>query len=577
MPSISLLPVSKPDIIFILMLKSLKVKNLAVVENATVDFSTGLNIITGETGAGKSLIIGALNILLGERADKTLIRTGEEQCGIEAIFELKDSGDIDAIMEEIGMQACSNGELIIRRTISANGAGKISVNDSPATLQLLKQIGTMLIDMHGPHDHQSLLSPDCQLDILDSFGHSWKTRSAYEEEYKQLSELRQKRLKLEKPDNEVSAQIDLLKYQIKEIEESGIIDLDEKELLTEHNTAANASEITELTGSAARALTDADESASNALASAQQYLTRLQTLLPDAETWLKEIQSAALTVQEISRTITEKAESIEADQKRMQWLDEKMSILQKFKKKYAHTIPEIKAHLEKSKERLHSLETLGEQLAEIDTALSRQNKKVVTAGNKLSVERNEAARKLATSITKELKDLGFTHGAFGITAKETEPATSGMDSIEFGFAPNAGETMRPLSSIASSGEISRVMLALKACLAKHDKIPVLVFDEIDSNVGGEMGSAVGRKLATVADHHQVLCITHLPQVAAQGSTHYVVRKSVSGGRTSTTISTITGKDRTEEIARMLGGKDLTSVTLKHAREMLDKFSSKHVN
>jgi len=555
------------------MLKSLRVKNLAVVENAKVEFSTGLNIITGETGAGKSLIIGALNILLGERADKTLIRTGEEQCGIEAVFELKDSSDVDAILEELGMQACSTGELIVRRIISANGTGKISVNDSPATLQLLKQIGKVLIDMHGPHDHQSLLSTDCQLDILDSFGHCWKTRSAYEEQYRKLHALKLQRLDLEKPDNEVTAQIDLLKYQIKEIEESGIIDIDEAELLTEHSTASNASEITELAGSAARALTDTDESAINALASAQQYLAKLQILVPDAETWLKEIQTAALTVQEISRTITEKAESIEADQKRMQWLDEKMTILQKFKKKYAPTIAEIKTHLEKSQTRLKSLETLGEQLAELDASLTKQEKKTLTAGKALSAERSAASKKLITAITKELKDLGFAHGAFGVSMQDTEPKSSGMDYLEFGFAPNAGETMRPLSSIASSGEISRVMLAIKACLAKHDKIPVLVFDEVDSNVGGEMGSAVGKKLSTVADHHQVLCITHLPQVAAQGTTHYVVRKSVTDGRTTTAISEISGEARTEEIARMLGGKDLTSVTLKHAREMLHKFSS----
>jgi len=550
------------------MLQTLRVKNLAIVENIRVDFADGLNVITGETGAGKSVFVGALSLILGERADKSLIRSGEDKCGVEASFQLADSSDIDTLLEDLGLEPCEDGVLVIRRIIAAGGSGKILVNDAPATVQALKQLGNLLVDMHGPHDHQSLLSPAFQLDLLDAYGHLWPARAKYEELYGAMRELEERRAELDCDDQDTEAQIDLLRFQVKEIEEADLGNMSEEELEQEHTTVANAQRIIELANGVNQALIEGEGNAFDAMAAVQNLVGELAGILPDAEEWREEAQSIAVQIQELSSTMASHVQSIDGDPARLQWLDDRMTLLHKLKRKYGSSIEEILAFLEKAQQRLSDLESRGERLAAIDKELAAARKKLVTQGKALSGERAKVSGKLARAITKALQDLGFAHGAFEVRLSECEPAANGIDAIEFGFAPNAGEEMRPLRAIASSGEISRVMLATKAILADHDRIPVLVFDEIDANVGGEMGTAVGAKLATVAGTHQVLCITHLPQVAVQGASHYVVSKGVEEGRTRTNIAPITGQERIEEVARMLGGRDLTSVTLKHAEEML---------
>lgn len=550
------------------MLQTLRVKNLAIVENIRVDFTDGLNAITGETGAGKSVFVGALNLILGERADKSLIRSGEDRCGVEASFQLADSSDVDALLADLGMDPCEDGILVIRRIVAAGGAGKILVNDAPSTVQALKQLGNLLVDMHGPHDHQSLLNPAFQLDLLDAYGHLWPQRSKYEEVYTAVCDLESRRAALDGDNGDTEAQIDLLSFQVKEIENAELEDTSEAELEQEHATSANAQRIIELANGIDQALVEGEGNAFDAMAVVQNRVGELAEILPDAEEWREEAQSIAVQIQELSSTITSPVQNIDGDPARLQWLDDRMTLLHKLKRKYGGSIEEILAFLEKAQQRLSDLESRGERLAALDKEIAAAREKLTTEGRALSEARANVSGKLAQAITTALQQLGFTHSAFDIHLSASAPAANGMDAIEFGFAPNAGEEMRPLRAIASSGEISRVMLATKAVLADHDRIPVLVFDEIDANVGGEMGTAVGAKLAAVAETHQVLCITHLPQVAVQGASHYVVSKHVEDGRTRTRIAPITGKERVEEVARMLGGRDLTSVTLKHAGEML---------
>ena len=550
------------------MLETLRVKNLAIVENIQVDFGDGLNIITGETGAGKSIIVGALGLVLGERAAKDLIRTGEEKCGVEAAFQLREPGPMDTLLEELGVDPCDSGRLIVRRIVSSSGAGKNLVNDCPATLQSLKRIGNLLIDMHGPHDHQSLLSQDFQLDLLDSFGHLWELRDAYESAYLAMLEFQNRRRALEGDDEEVAREVDMLSFQVKEIEDADLTDADEEDLEREHAIVANAQKILELAGRIRDALTEGENSAFDALAFAQTTASELTDVLDEAGTWKKEAESAAIQAQELSDTINRSVQGIEGDPGRLQFLEDRMALIHKLKRKYGACVAEILQFLEKSQGRLQNLETRAQQLADVDAQIAETAKKVKVQGRKLGKARREAAERLAGAVTDELRGLGFSHGVFSVGLQESEPQPSGTDVVEFGVAPNVGESMRPLRAIASSGEISRVMLATKAVLAAHDRIPVMVFDEIDANVGGEMGQAVGAKLAAVAANHQVLCITHLPQVAVHGATHFVVLKEVKEGRTRTLIQRVKGKERVEEVARMLGGKDLTSVTLKHAREML---------
>lgn len=554
------------------MLHSLRIRNLAIVEDVRVEFGDGLNVITGETGAGKSVIIGALNLVLGDRADKSLIRTGADQCSVEAVFQLSAPRDVDAALEELGLAECEDGALIVRRQLGAAGTGKCFINDSPTTVQALKRIGDLLVDMHGPHDHQSLLSREFQLDLLDAFGQLGKPRQNYAEAYRHWLEVQQQRAALNDGDADVAQQIDFLKFQIKEIDQAEIQNLDEAELIQEHTRAANAQRILQLTDGVAHALAGEEASAFESLAAAQKHLSELSAIVPEAETWRKDAAALAGQIQELERTLGTFAQKIDADPQRLQWLEDRVATLHKLKRKYGATVPEIREFWGKAKQRLEDLETRGERAGKLDAEIKKAFGQIEKLGRELTTMRRSAAKKLATTVTQELRDLGFAHGAFDVAlTPAATPGPRGLDDIEFSFAPNVGEPARPLRQIASSGEMSRVMLASKVVLAEHDRIPVLVFDEIDANVGGEMGNAIGEKLRTVSAGHQVICITHLPQVAAQGRSHLVVSKSVQAGRTSAGILPVTGPARAEEIARMLGGRDLTSVAVRHAQEMLEKF------
>ena len=550
------------------MLRHFRVQNLAIVEEADVSFGEGLNVVTGETGAGKSILIGALDLILGGRADKSLIRSGATDGLVEAVFELSVPSPVDPLLAEAGLPPCEDGTLIVRRTVSANGAGRCLVNDAPATVQTLRRIGDLLVDIHGPYAHQSLLDPAFQLDLLDAFGRCQPPREAYLVSFRALQELERRRTELTGDTADVAAEIDRLRYIVEEIGNAKLTPADEEELVAEHTAAANAEAILQTGGALTSALTEGEGSAFDVLAAAQQRFTELARLLPEAETWRAEAQPAAVQVQELSRTIADRLQRIEADSSRLQELETRMALVQKLKRKHGPTVAEVLATLARHTARLEELQSRGERLAALNKEIAAARRQVTAKAKTLSEMRQTAANGLAKAITRELRDLGFLKAGFGVDLESCEPRATGADEARFGFAPNPGEPMRPLRDIASSGEISRVMLAVKAVLAKHDRIPVLVFDEIDANIGGEVGRAVGIKLRGVAESHQVLCITHLPQVAVYGSRHLVVSKTVKGGRTFAQIAAVEQDARADEIARMLGGRDLTSVTLDHAREML---------
>lgn len=550
------------------MLQTLRVKNLAIVENLRVDFSRGLNVVTGETGAGKSILVGALELVLGERADKTLIRSGEDECGVEAVFQLADAAEIDAILEGLGLDPCEDGRLIIRRLILASGAGRNLVNDCPATLNVLRQLGNLLVDMHGPHDHQSLLSRDFQMELLDAYGHLWGERQEYETVYRRLLDLQAQHTELTADGGDMTGRMDTLAEQIGEIEAAELGDTDEDELKKEHARIANAHHVLELAQGARLALTEDDISAFNSLVSVQRALRGIADLIEEGQEWVKEAEAIAIQVQELSNGVADTVQNMEGDPGRLEWIEDRMALLHKLRRKYGNSVETILAFAEDARTQLSDLETRADRLAGIEKELATAQTQVREKGRRLSSVRAGSAKSLASDVTRELRDLGFAHGSFDVMLEACDPGPVGMDGVEFGFAPNVGEAMRPLRAIASSGEISRVMLATKAVLAGHDRIPVLVFDEIDANVGGEMGHAVGQKLAAVSESHQVLCITHLPQVAAHGTTHFVVSKEVSRGRTRTSIAQVDKDARVEEVARMLGGGRQTRVSLAHAREML---------
>ena len=551
------------------MLDYLKVRNLAIVENAEVHFAPGLNIVTGETGSGKSVLIGALNLILGERADHGAIRTGTSELAVEAAFSIANAQPVDTVLADAGLPPCEEGQLLIRRVVSANGTGRCWINDAPATLATLRRLGENLVDMHGPYDHQSLLSPDFQLRLLDSFGHTDRERTAYGERYRVWQDLLREREELEsESDGGVEEEIDRLRFIVEEIDSAALTEEDGDALAERHAEAANAEEIIQLGGAIVDGLTDGDASVCDALAALQQRLAELARILPEADAWHEEAAEVAVRVQELSRTITDRLQRVEADPGLLAQLEERLALVQKLKRKYGPTLEDVAATRDARKERLDHLLSKGARLAALAGEIASAEDAVRKAGQALSAVRAKAAAKLAKAITGELRPLGFAQSLFRVDLAPRAPVASGLDAVSFTFAPNPGEPAMALRAIASSGEIARVMLAVKSVLAEQDLIPLLVFDEIDSNIGGEVGRAVGRKLRALAKSHQVVSITHLPQVAAYGEAHFSVSKRVEGNRTRASIMPLDETRRAEEIARMLGGSDFTSVTLEHAREMI---------
>ncbi|MBQ6247019.1 MAG: DNA repair protein RecN [Kiritimatiellae bacterium] len=551
------------------MLEYLKVKNLAIVENAEVHFAPGLNIVTGETGSGKSVLIGALSLILGERADHGAIRTGTPEMSVEAGFSITDPLPVDTVLADSGLPPCEEGQLLVRRVVSANGTGRCWINDSPATLATLRRLGENLIDMHGPYDHQSLLSPDFQLSLLDAFGHTSRERAAYGDRYRAWQDLRREREELEaESDGNVEEEIDRLRFIVEEIDNAALNEEDGDSLVERHAQAANAGEIIQLGNAIVNGLTDDDASVFDSLALVQQRICELARILPEAEAWHEEAEETAVRIQELSRTITDRLQRVEADPELLAQLEERLALVQKLKRKYGPSLEEIAAYRDAKKERLDMLLGKGARLAALTGEIAAAESAARKAGAALTAARSKAAAKLAKAITAELRPLGFAQSLFKVEITPREPVASGLDNVVFSFAPNPGEPAMALRAIASSGEIARVMLAVKSVLAEQDSIPLLVFDEIDSNIGGEVGRAVGRKLRALAKTHQIISITHLPQVAAYGEAHFSVSKRVDGSRTRAFITPLDDKKRAEEIARMLGGSDFTSVTLEHAREMI---------
>ncbi|MGI6496927.1 MAG: DNA repair protein RecN [Kiritimatiellia bacterium] len=552
------------------MLQQLHVKNLAIVEEVRVEFGAGLNVITGETGAGKSVLIGALGLVLGERADRNAVRAGAPEALCEAVFGL--DGEtvraVDGLLAEAGVPACEDGQLIVRRVISASGSGRCVANDAAVSAQTLRRLGALLVDIHGPYEGQSLLQPDFQLDLLDAFGGCGGQRAAHEAGFRALADLR-RRLDDLLGAGDVAAEIDRLQYIVDEIDSAGLSPEDEADLVQSHAEAANAEAILRAGSSVMDRLTEGEGSVFDLLASLQQLLGELGNILPEAAGWREETRQMTIQAQELSNTVADRLSRVESDATRLRQLEERMALVQRLKRKYGATIEEVLAVLDKSRARLEELASRDERAEGLRAEIAAGEAGLAKCSARLSTMRAAAAKKLASAITSELRDLGFLRACFTVETAPAPVRACGADAVSFGFAPNPGEPVRPLRAIASSGEISRVMLAAQAVLAGHDRIPVLVFDEVDSNIGGETGHVVGLKLRGVAASHQVICITHLPQVAVFGDRHFVVSKREEGERTLARIATVEGEGRSEEIARMLGGDSLTTVAYDHARALLE--------
>jgi DNA repair protein RecN (Recombination protein N) len=550
------------------MLASLHIRNLALVEDLEWTLGAGFTAITGETGSGKSIIIGALNLLLGERADKGLIRTGADACTVEGVFQLTDTAEMDARLEACGAERCQEGTLIVKRSFTTAGANRQFVNASPTTLAVLKGLGDLLVDLHGPHDHQSLLSTESQLDLLDAYAGAGGARASYEEQYASLGRLEREREELSRSEASLEREIDLLRHQVGEIEAARFEPGEEETAVARHKVAANSRRLMEITTAMLQRLSEADDSLISGLGEVQRQFRELEKL-DDATAGMAQAHAnAVMDLEETARGLQHYLDGLEIDPQEAARLEERVSLFETLKRKYGRTMEEVVAYGEEAAGRLRKIESRGEELARLETEIAAGREKLKILGAKLTKQRTAAAPKLAGEIQGQLRGLGFKKAEFAIELRGLGTAGArGFEAAEFLFGPNPGEPVKPLKAIASSGEISRVMLAVKSALAAQDRIPLLVFDEIDANVGGEIAHAVGAKMRSLGEAHQVLCITHLPQVAAAASAQFVVAKQYVGERTVSQLTEVKGKARVEEIARMLGGKSESA--LAHARTLLE--------
>jgi DNA repair protein RecN (Recombination protein N) len=549
----------------------LRIKNLALVTDLTLSLRPGFNAITGETGAGKSIIIGALNLLLGERADRTLIRAGCESCSVEAVFAgMGRVRPLEKFLEQNGLEPCVGAELILKRTFTVAGANRQFINGSPTTLNILAEVGRELVDMHGPHDHQSLLDPARQCDILDAFAILTAPRARFAELAARLRALDSEKATLIVDERTYAQQLDLLRFQSHEIAAARLQPGEEASQEQEFQRASNAARLLELSQAALNTLSEQDGSLLVQAGELGRSLQALQRIDAAAQSLLTAHEQTVAGWQDLLTELRRYAEGIDLDPARLHQLEERINLLHSLKRKYGATVEAVIEFGAEAAGKLQKLEQRETELARLNEEREKVAAELWRAGRELSAQRSKAIPKLAKAAMKQLSDLGFQQSHFDISIKTAESlagaSASGLDEIEFQFAPNLGEPPRPLRAVASSGEMSRVMLALKTALAEQDEIPVLVFDEIDANIGGETAAVVGEKMRQIARRHQVLCITHLPAVAAGAASHFVVAKRVEDGRTVSEIALLDESNRVAEIARMLGGQ--TAPARKHAEALL---------
>jgi DNA repair protein RecN (Recombination protein N) len=546
-------------------LRSLRIRNLALVEFLDWELEPGFTVVTGETGAGKSIILGALKLVLGERADKTLIRTGAEQCSVEALFEIADPGRINELLFEQGIDPCEGDQLLLRRLLAANGTNRQFINGCQTTLSVLKEVGDGLVDLHGPHDHQSLLAREYQLRLVDAFGGSEELYRSFRETFEQLRTLHDQLEQLESEN--AAGNLELWQHQLAEIRDTAIQVGELESLEAKYALASNAHRILELTSLSLLQLADAEDSILTRLADIARTLREMERLDPGATELARNHERGTVELEELERDLRHYQEKIDVDPGSLRQLEERLNLLEGLRQKYHRNEEELLALAADLEKKLDQIDGREAALEKVRADFESTSRKMLELGKHLAADRRTAGTKLAEQIRVHLADLGFQQARFDLQWEAlSEPITSGFDQIEFLFSPNPGEPLKPLRAIASSGEISRVMLAIKTALAQQDLIGLLVFDEIDANVGGEIAHAVGRKMQTLGENHQVLAITHMPQVAAAARKHFFVSKEVSDGRTRTALQEVGGPERLEEIARMLGGKSRSA--LEHARTLL---------
>lgn len=548
------------------MLKWMRLKNLALVDKADMEFGPGFNVITGETGAGKSVIMGGVGLLLGGRADKSAIRIGTDRCEVSGEFFVGggSASRVKAILDEAGIEPDLAGNLLVRRVITASSSRNF-VNESPVTLQILHRIGEVLVDIHGASENHQLLKNQNQLDMLDRFGRLDAELAEVRAVWSELAKLRQEKKSFAEsmPSAEETARF---RRDAAEIEKAAPVSGEDEELEARHTVAAHSKSIIEVALTAANALSECEDSLADRVGQVRRMLGDLEKFDPDhAEQFIRAIEEISAQVMSLSNDLTDHASEVDIDEGEFMAMEERLRVLQTMKRRYGPTLDDVLAHLaflQSKIEAYDNSEVIRENFGKREKELLSR---LTAACARLSAARKKAGKALAKQIGSELKKLGFKRSDFEVVVMDAAPGADGADRIEFMFTANLGVPLMPLREVASSGELSRVMLAAKTVLAEADSIPILIFDEIDANIGGETASRVGQEIAALAENKQILCISHLPQVACNASVHFMVSKESAADVTTTHIRRLDKASRINEISRMLGGGEIAH---EHAEAML---------
>lgn len=553
------------------MLTHLSIKNIAVIDRAQIDFSDGFNILTGETGAGKSIIINSLNILKGERASKELIRTGEQSARVDGIFTVSDEIK-NEICDIIGIDFDEN-EIMISREFNLDGKNSVRINGSPITLSMLKSIGEYFVNIHGQHDSTSLLVKKSHLGFLDNFGGE-KLKDALEEYKKVHAEYQDVKSKLEKlntDETEKERRMDLLKYQIEEIEVANLSLNEEDDLTERRNFLANAQKISENCLAAFDKLYDGEETGNSAhdlIWEAVKLIEQITEFNSDMDTVCKELTDVTYIISDNSHAIKKFADSLECNEYELNEIEERLDVIYNLKRKYGVSVGDVLKYLEKIKKEYAEIEHSEEQIKFLSEKLKELELSRLEKAEKLSLLRKENAKILSEKICAELCDLEMAKTVFEVKIEDTEFSNSGKDDVEFLISTNLGELPKPLSKIASGGELSRIILAIKSVITGEKSAETLIFDEVDTGVSGKTAQKIGEKLYKMTKSAQVICITHLAQIASLADKHFLIEKKTENGRTKTEIMPIDGENRISEIARILGGEVITDLTRENAKEQI---------
>ena len=546
------------------MLSELHIENLAIIKELTLEFRQGFTVLTGETGAGKSIILQAIHLLSGGKATAKLVRSGTEQAVVEALFEISPQAPVRQVAEDNGIEC--DDTLILKRILSAKGRSRFYVNGSMTTAKIVGLLSEYLLSVASQHDHQQLLAAQAHLDFVDTAGDLLPERQIVADIYDKWRSATSNLHDLQGSEQDKEQRKDFLQYQIKEIEEAALNDGEEETLIEEKNRLRSSTELSKLAAEAFDRLYTVTDS----LAVIRKNMEQAASLDPVAVEISESIAEQSYLLEDQRTAIRHYIDAIPHDPGRLEEVSERLNTIAHLKRKYGGTITEILQFLADARQEHNTLESLDKEIAETTILVDNFRKELDSASNNLSNARKKAAKHLATAISNELKSLCLENSRFEITMTPREPSRSGIDHLEFFFSANFGEAVKPLKQVASGGELSRLLLGLKCVLAQNDQVETVIFDEVDSGISGKAAESVGGKIKELACHHQVLCITHLAQIASLADEHFQVSKNIEGDRTVTSISTLGGSEILEALAAMLDGTSVTESTLAYVRQLVER-------